>query len=322
MFQDLAILRYPLLMPFAYPHRPQLMARIIERVAAGERLTHICAQPGMPSHGSILAWRRADRWFDDTLAAAQRRADWNRRHAFDEANARAVLDRVRAGEKLLAVLSDPAMPSRRTVAHWRQSQGEFQGELFRLHGLRLRARDQRLRDSFGRWDPAIGDRILARVLTGQSLTQLYADPAMPGRGLLNRWRREQPEFDRLLRKAIPMGRPQARRRRSRRLTPELTETIVGRIVEGASLHQLGAQPDMPSRPTLYAWVAKFPDFAAEIAQACQDREHWYRDQILMIAETAIPGTVTATRRRMAPLIGRLSRLRRRPGDKRRGQPES
>lgn len=39
-----------------------------------------------------------------------------------------------------------------------------------------------------------------------------------------------------------------------------------------------------------------------------DREDWYVEQMAAIAETAAPGQVTATRRRMAPLGARLGRL--------------
>jgi len=74
---------------------------------------------------------------------------------------------------------------------------------------------------------------------------------------------------------------------------------------------------MPSQRTLYNWSRTRPEFAERVARACEDREDWHTDQIFAIAQTAVPGTVTATRRLMAPLNSQLVRLKKRPGWKRR-----
>lgn len=52
-----------------------------------------------------------------------------------------------------------------------------------------------------------------------------------------------------------------------------------------------------------------------MGEACEHREHWYLDQLAILAEAAVPGTVTETRRAMAPLNRQLARLRNRPGKK-------
>jgi hypothetical protein len=72
---------------------------------------------------------------------------------------------------------------------------------------------------------------------------------------------------------------------------------------------------MPCAETLYRWVRQRPDFRDAVARACDDREDWYHDRILAIAETVTPGTVTATRKRMSPLVRQLGRLKHRPGRK-------
>ena len=61
------------------------------------------------------------------------------------------------------------------------------------------------------------------------------------------------------------------------------------------------------------WCRTRPAFAARVAQACEDREDWYHDQIMMIAEAVRPGGVGAARKAMAPLNARLVRLKKRPG---------
>lgn len=300
-------------MPFAYPNQPRLKLDILERIDAGEQLMTICADPALPCYGSVYAWTRADPAFAAALADARRRAGHVRRLAFDEAKARAIVARVAAGEKLVSVLRDPGMPTRRVCAYWRATQAHFQEELWRLHGLRRQEDARRLRARFRPFDQDLADRIMIRVARGEPLQRvLTSDPALPGRPVLTRWRRERPEYDRLLRLAIGMGRGRQGAAR-RRLTPELTEAILGGIVEGESLAGLGRRPDMPSAATLYGWVARDREFAREIAQACDHREDWYRDQLVEIADQAGSLGVAEARRRMAPLLRRLGRLTKRPG---------
>ena len=308
-------------MPFAYPNQSRLKLDILDRIAAGERLTDICADPAMPSDASVLAWGRRDPEFAAALADARRRADHIRRYAFDEAKAQAILARVRTGEKLLAILREPEMPSRKVCAYWRATQAHFQEELWRLHNQQRNDRHQRLRDSFWPFDQAVADRIMVRVARGEPLGQVNADPALPGRGLLNRWRRERPEYDRLLRGAVVMGRRLRRGKAPRRRTPELTEAILDGIVLGESLASLARRPDMPSAPTLYAWVAADEAFARQVDQACDLRELWLEDQVNRLADAPAPPTLKEWRARVSPALRRRGQLTTRPGSRWRTQAE-
>jgi terminase small subunit-like protein len=140
---------------------------------------------------------------------------------------------------------------------------------------------------------------------------LNADPDLPSLTTLRDWRRAEPEFDGGLRFAMQVGR----RARARARAVAWQETLTARIREGASLASLGREADTPSKATLYRWAGKHPEFAREIAQACDDRQHWYLDQIAEIAEAVTPGTVKETRQRMSPLTRRLGQLSQRPGKK-------
>jgi hypothetical protein len=308
-------------MPFAYPNQPRLKLDVLDRIDAGEQLMTICADPAMPSYGSVYAWARADPAFATALADARRRADHIRRLSFDEGKARAIVARVAAGEKLVSVLRDPGMPSRLVCAHWRATQAHFAEELWRLHGLRRQEGARRMKARLRPFDQDLADRIMIRVARGEALERvLTSDPALPGRPVHTRWRRERPDYDRLVRLAIGMGQRRQGGAR-RRLTPELTEAILGGIVEGESLASLGRRPDMPCAGTLYGWVARDREFAGEVAQACDHREDWYEDQFLMLMDAAGPATIEALRQRMAPLRGRHARLQNRPGRKSRGSLE-
>jgi hypothetical protein len=98
-------------------------------------------------------------------------------------------------------------------------------------------------------------------------------------------------------------------------TPELTEAILDGIVLGESLAGLGRRPDMPSAATLYTWVASDEEFARQVDQACDHREHWFDDQFSMLVDAPGPATLKAWRARVAPLSRRRGQLRTRPGRK-------
>ena len=273
-------------MPFAYPYRAHLQLEIVARVAAGARLkTEVCAAPDMPDYTTVYLWTRADPAFAAELAEARRRADWQRRFGFDEARARAVIARLAGGETLRQVVADPAMPSRRTLAYWRVCQASFAEALGHVKAARAEAWRFRNHGRFRSFDPALVDRLLVRVLRGEPLPRaLAADPDLPSPKVLARWRRGNPEFDRLLTGALVIGGRVRRRvkRPSPRCTEALTATIMERIIYGASLAGLGRERGMPSASTLYAWKRDNPEFARALAIARMGRDD-LRDDKRMIA---------------------------------------
>ncbi|HEX2801695.1 MAG TPA: hypothetical protein VHN73_06505 [Phenylobacterium sp.] len=297
-------------MPSRYRRDAQrLKAEIVGRVAAGERLGAVCATPGLPGGETARAWARADAAFGEALEGARAQAA-ARRLRFDEAQAAAFLARARAGEAINALLREAGMPRRRAYRYWCATQAPFAEAVFALRQRRDQEIGRRGRARFRAWDEGLGDRIIVAVNKGLTRDQaLAADPALPSRPTVRRWRREQPRFDAVLRTILA-----ARRRRTARgLTPDLTERIIDRIVEGASFNSLSREPGMPSRQTLRRWIRVRPDFGRAVARACKDREDWFCDQIEMIAEAATPGTVKDDRRRMVALSRQLGRLRHRPG---------
>jgi hypothetical protein len=309
-------------MPFAYRHRAHLQLQILDRVAAGETVAGVCAEPGMPCAGSVQVWRRADAGFASALAAARRRGDWARRLVFDEAKAAAFVARVAAGERVGALLGRPGMPSRRTYDHWRRTQGCFQEALGRLRAAGYSRRVGTGHGAWRGWDQALADRITVAVAGGAVLRRLLAsDPALPCLAVVARWRREHPEWDRVLRTAMRVGRRARWLGPGSRCTPALADEIGDRIVGGASLRSLGAEADMPCAGTLYSWVARRPAFAREVARACDIREQWLTDQMIAACERNGLLRLGQTRRQVAPLQRQVNRLAKRPGWKRRRDAE-
>lgn len=301
--------------PLQNAWRAQAKVAILARVASGETVKAICAGEGMPCAESIQVWRRADPWFREALVEARRRGDWMRRFAFDEGKARALLARMAAGERVRDLLAKPGMPSQETYQYWRRTQVWFQEELWRLRGINYRERRRRPVKGF---DPATADRMLVRVARGEPWRRmLETDPSMPCRVVAYRWRAAEPEWDKALRIAFRVGGLARERARSRaRCSPRLVDEITSRIATGGSLRSLAADPDMPCARTLYAWFARWPDFAREVEEACDFRAWWYHDQISGIAERHGPLGLAATKREAAPLQRQLNRLAKRPGWKR------
>ena len=286
-----------------------LKAEVLARVGAGETLRAIGAAPGPPCVETVRKWTLADAGFAGDLAAARARAG-SLELRYDEAVAAAFLARARAGETINALLREPGMPSRRGYRYWQATQAPFAEAVWALRQRRDQGIGERGRARYRAWDAGLGDRIILAIHRGGRLEDVLAgDPALPSRPIVRRWRREQPEFDAVLKMLI------AAHRRARGAAPgctsEMTDKVVARIVEGGSFASVGREPGMPSRQTLRRWMRVRPEFAKAVAWACHHREDWYRDQIALIAESATPGKVA--RRRMGPLLRQLVRLRHRPG---------
>jgi len=296
---------------------PRIRIEVLARVAAGETVKGVCAGPGMPGPSTVHRWARENAPFGEELARAQRVGTFRRLYAYDEAKAAAFLARVRAGEPRRSLLGKPGMPSQHTFRDWCIRQAPFAEELHRLRQEQLAGHAERFRQARRDWDPALADRILGRVFRDGSLARvLNADPGLPCFHVVQRWRREQPEFDRALKRMFAAWRRRPRLGTERsRCTPALTERIAARIVEGASLADLGREAGMPARSTLYRWVAREPGFARAVWEASAHREDWYRDQMLAVLDRLGPASNRAIQRALAPLARRLGSLRRLPGRK-------
>lgn len=250
---------------------PQVRQQILDRVTAGEKLAHICAEPGMPAHETVLVWAKADPNFASALANARLRGD--RSLAFDEAKARALLARLAAGEGIVSILRDPAMPSRRVYRHWRMTQGEFAGEVWRLNQVKVREAARRGAAGLRPFDPVLADRIVARVARGEGYVAiLKSGQGLPCRGVVERWRKMEPAFDEVLTIALRAS-VRAARRRPRGRTPDyLVEAICEGIAEGGTFESLGKLADMPSARTLHNWMRTRPDFAEAVGRAKEERK--------------------------------------------------
>lgn len=106
------------------------LARVIaRRVALGEPVVAICAEPGMPTHGTVSKWARERGRFARSLRRAKEAAGWTTgMHPgpkYCEAQAVEIYARLCEGESLKSICLDPAMPGHSTVYRWRERFPEF-----------------------------------------------------------------------------------------------------------------------------------------------------------------------------------------------------
>lgn len=294
----------------------RLKAEIVGRADAGEALRAICASPGVPAEDTVRTWAKADAAFGEALATARRRGTWRRLWTFDEAMAAAFLSRARAGEPIGSLLGQAGMPTRETYRRWKTAQPPFAEAVFALRQRRDVQLGERGRARRRPFDQALADRIIVRLNAGvfaklRLEEVLAADPDLPSSVILTRWRREQPEFDNVLRVIASV------RRRAVAPVPEpIVRRVVSHIVEGGSLASFSRLRGAPSQGMLRRW-RRDPGFAREVARACDWREEWYHDQILMAAQDATPQTACEIQRRIGALKRHLGRLHHRPGPVRR-----
>ena len=74
-----------------------------------------------------------------------------------------------------------------------------------------------------------------------------------------------------------MGRPSD-------YTPEIEAKICELIADGKSLREICRADEMPSRETVYAWMAKNQAFSDRYARAVEDRAEKLAEEILEIAD--------------------------------------
>ncbi len=118
---------------------------VCARVAAGESLSAIGREPGMPERSTVRGWARADPVFGEALAGAMRSARLAARAAdrarlaarpkpwtpgrpcgYTPAKGEAICRRLVNGESLVAIGRDPGGPSSATILYWVKHHPEFE----------------------------------------------------------------------------------------------------------------------------------------------------------------------------------------------------
>lgn len=122
--------------PPSEPSRPyvkfsaDLARRLCVRVAAGESLRAICADPDMPSTATVRRWAQRENFAKIYRRARAAGSRWGHPNStYCPVIAHEVVTRVSEGETLTSIAADPAMPSMGSLFYWRKSNPEFAEDL-------------------------------------------------------------------------------------------------------------------------------------------------------------------------------------------------
>jgi hypothetical protein len=160
------------------------------------------------------------------------------------------------------------------------------------------------------WDEAVSERVLYLIGQGHRVEALRrVDPAMPGRPVIERWRRARPDFDFDFRVNALMGRL-ARRRAERHA---LLETVEARLLSVGSLKRLGGRNGLPRAATLYAWVRRDRAFAERVRFAREFHRELLLDRAWALVRIDEGLSAAELRRGLAPLTRRVGQLAPRGG---------
>jgi hypothetical protein len=292
---------------------PAVKRLILERLSAGQTLAQLEATPGFPSAPTVRKWAREDAGFAAGLGSAralrrgvrvEQRAAWvparlprpagapwagMTDHADAAWGRRAweaeFVARLRRGELMGSMLGGGGgQPSRAMVRAWRRERPDFDAAV----AAAVRAWRGGARRGRADYDEATADRVVLARAKGATMAEIHADPAMPGKWIVARWRRLVPEFDGALR--IARGARWAgtkRRRANRRLADEaLVEAICEHIIWRAGSLRSAARcvAGAPYQGTLYAWRRKHPEFARKVATAMMLRDDVLLDRAAEVAD--------------------------------------
>jgi hypothetical protein len=289
--------------------RPQLIDWLCERLTSGETLQQLAHRPETPAWDTLMRWQREDPALKTRFANARahgRGVRFQARHAdrfgFPSADALALIERVRAGERL-SDLVDAGRPGRAALNAWKRINPEFAAQLAAATQA-SRVLRRRLRGDGPPYDEATADAIMLRVRYGETLRQVCRDPVMPAFTVVGRWRRRHPDFDAAL-KAHKADAFRAQMAARAGPTPGQMKEMGVRIAAGASLAELCASPDMPCRHTLLRWRRERPELAEVIDDACDFRDWLLADHAEHLLDT---GTTPEARREAAALNHRRAVL--------------
>lgn len=111
----------------------ELGRAILARVAMGEALSAVCAEDGMPTHGTVGRWAKTSPKFGAALRRARSAAGWRTPTSpgsrYCPVAAAEIYGRLCEGEALYRICEDPRMPAHATVYNWRAKEPEFAAAL-------------------------------------------------------------------------------------------------------------------------------------------------------------------------------------------------
>lgn len=182
----------------------------------------------------------------------------------------------------------------------------------------------------------IGEVICARMETGETLVSIGADPDMPCKATITRWRAVHPEFAAMyarVRRELRRGKVQDRRDKhvsdAWRIPHEIklglrkphngggrkstydrkwARKFCARVASGETLTAITSDPAMPSMKAVYGWLKRHEEFLDMYLEAKADQKRWLEFMVQMIVMEATPATLKQAKEEVARLEGQIGRM--------------
>lgn len=181
-----------------------------------------------------------------------------------EMQARAI-ERLEAGASMRVLEALPGFPRRQTLHSWGKDDPDFAR---RLSAARAWGKGQRVSATAGPvFDAGRAEAFLVKVRRGEAVKELVKRPQGPKRLLLDRWRRERPDFDAELKAAMWSARRLHGRQRGWPYDEALADRIILRVSRGETLPELMKDAGMPGKAALERWRRGHPEFAGALKLA-------------------------------------------------------
>ena len=166
---------------------------------------------------------------------------------YTPALAERILSELRAGRAVAEICHDGGMPCRDTVFEWIRQDRE---------GFAARYRQAREtghgRPGYVGYAPEIAEAVLASLMAGRTLSEVCAEPGMPGLTAVNRWiATDRDGFAARYRAARQVGQ---RRQAEVGYSEAAAEAVLAALMAGQALRDACADPDMPSTSAVQNWL--------------------------------------------------------------------
>ena len=168
----------------------------LTQVRLGKPIKRLVRTKGWPTRSALNLWKRMRPDFAEDLVAAAKAARRARPAPapYDEATADRIVLACMKGGRLREVLKAPGMPSRRTLARWRESHPEFAGALSMAHTACRRIKGRA--GAHRRDTPEVIEAVEDHILRGGSIRSASRRRGMPNRNTLYEWMKTRPDFAR------------------------------------------------------------------------------------------------------------------------------
>jgi hypothetical protein len=172
-----------------------------------------------------------------------------------------VLARLEGGYSVKGLRRLGGYPSHETIYRWAREDPGFAAAMDRARA-RWRGETRARRLAQAAYDEDRADAFVRKVRRGHAIRDLVKAPGQPSYDLLRAWKRQRPEFARVLARAVRFSRATGgAAKRPKPYDEAVADQIVLRVSKGEARRDVEREPGMPGRANVDRWRREEPGFA-------------------------------------------------------------